>query len=181
MTVFSRFYFFRILYLSTLELPRWLSGKGPICQCRRHQFKPWVGKIPWRKKWQPSPVFLPGKSHGQRSLVGYGPWSQRVGHDWATSLHYIIGTAHSEESRGLCFSLDPANTTGNYRRSINPSNCQISLSSKETEVFWTMCLTIWLWTSDKNQVCEWSLKPTMSQSKEKEPHISHRYFTSSIM
>ena len=36
-----------------------------------------VGKIPWRKKWQPSPVFLPGESHGQRSLAGYSPWSRR--------------------------------------------------------------------------------------------------------
>ena len=36
-------------------------------------FNPWVGKIPWRKKWQPSPVFLPRESHGQRSLVGYSP------------------------------------------------------------------------------------------------------------
>ena len=35
---------------------------------------PWVGKIPWRRKWQPTPVFLPGKSHGQRSLAGYNPW-----------------------------------------------------------------------------------------------------------
>ena len=36
----------------------------------RPRFKPWVGKIPWRRKWQPTPVFLPGKSHGQRRLVG---------------------------------------------------------------------------------------------------------------
>ena len=34
----------------------------------------WVGKIPWRRKWQPTPVFSPGKCHGQRSLVGYSPW-----------------------------------------------------------------------------------------------------------
>ena len=49
-----------------------------------------MGKIPWRKKWQPTPVFLPGKSHGQRSLAGYSPWGCRVGHDLATedtSLH----------------------------------------------------------------------------------------------
>ena len=55
-------------------LPRWRSGKEPTCQCRRWKrcrFSPWVGKIPWRRKWQPTPVFLPGKSHGQRSLVGY--------------------------------------------------------------------------------------------------------------
>ena len=38
---------------------------------RRCAFGPWVGKIPWRKKWQPTPVFLPEKSHGQRSVVGY--------------------------------------------------------------------------------------------------------------
>ena len=41
---------------------------------KRHRFDPWVGKIPWSRKWQPAPVFLPGKSHGQRSLVGYSPW-----------------------------------------------------------------------------------------------------------
>ena len=40
-------------------------------------FNPWVGKIPWRRKWQPSPVLLPGKSRGWRSLVGYSPWSHR--------------------------------------------------------------------------------------------------------
>ena len=40
-------------------------------ECRRPRFDPWVGKILWRRKWQPTPVFLPGKSVGQRSLVGY--------------------------------------------------------------------------------------------------------------
>ena len=57
--------------LQTREgLPRWLSGKGPACQCRRLRFNPWVGKIPWRRAWQPTPVFLPGESPGRRSLVG---------------------------------------------------------------------------------------------------------------
>ena len=49
-------------------------GKEPACQCRRHKrhgFGPWVRKIPLRRKWQPIPVFLPGKFHGQRSLTGY--------------------------------------------------------------------------------------------------------------
>ena len=40
-------------------------------QCRRTGFNPWVGKIPWKRKWKPTPVFLPGELHGQRSLVGY--------------------------------------------------------------------------------------------------------------
>ena len=41
------------------------------------RFDPWVRKIPWRGVWQPTPVFLPGKSHGQRSLVGYSPWGHK--------------------------------------------------------------------------------------------------------
>ena len=56
------------------ELPRWLSGKESTCQSRRHGFDPWVEKIPWRRKWHPTPVFLPGKSHRQRNLVRYSPW-----------------------------------------------------------------------------------------------------------
>ena len=61
----------------------WLSDKESACQCRRWGFSPWVGKIPWRRKWQPTPVFLPGESHGQRSLAGYSPWLCRVRQDWA--------------------------------------------------------------------------------------------------
>ena len=59
-----------------LGFPGGTRGKEPACQCRRckrHGFDPWVGKIPWRRAWQPTPVFLPGESHGQRSLVGYSP------------------------------------------------------------------------------------------------------------
>ena len=52
---------------------------------RRLGFDPWVGKSPWRRKWQPTPVFLPGKSHGQRRLAGCSPWfHKRVRHDLAT-------------------------------------------------------------------------------------------------
>ena len=58
-------------------LPRWLNGKEPNCQCRRFGFNPWVEKIPWRRKWQPAPVFLPGESHGQRRLAGYSPWGHK--------------------------------------------------------------------------------------------------------
>ena len=45
-------------------LPRWLSSKESACKCGRLRFSPWVGKVPWRRKWQPTPVFLSGKSHG---------------------------------------------------------------------------------------------------------------------
>ena len=43
----------------------------------RPRFDPWVGKIPWRRKWQPTPVFVPGKSHGQRNLAGYSLWGHK--------------------------------------------------------------------------------------------------------
>ena len=58
----------------TVRIPRWHSGKESICQHRRRSFDPWVRKIPWSRKWQPTPVFLPGESHGQRSLAGSSPW-----------------------------------------------------------------------------------------------------------
>ena len=48
-----------------------------LLEYRRPGFNPWVGKIPWRRTWQPTPVFLPGESHGQRSLVGYSPWGHK--------------------------------------------------------------------------------------------------------
>ena len=72
-------------YDPLLELPRWLSGKESAYCCRRHRFNPWVGKIPWRRKWQPTPVSLHGKCHGQRSLVEYSPWGhKRVGYNLVT-------------------------------------------------------------------------------------------------
>ena len=79
--LFQLIYFFfkckgEILIVIKIEhrLPRWLSGKGPICQCRRYKFNPQVRKIPWRRKWQPAPVLLPGESPWlQRSPVGYSP------------------------------------------------------------------------------------------------------------
>ena len=54
--------------------------KLPACQCRRHKrhgFNPWVGKIPWRRKWQPTLVLLSGEFHGHRSLVGYSSWGHK--------------------------------------------------------------------------------------------------------
>ena len=66
------------------RLPWWLRGKEPACQCRRHGF-PWVGKIPWRREWQPTLVSLPEESHGQRSLMDYSAWDpKRVRPDLVT-------------------------------------------------------------------------------------------------
>ena len=65
---------------SSIRLPRWHSGKESACQCRDagdSSLIPWVETIPWRKKWQCAPVFLPRKSYEQRSLVGYSSWRHR--------------------------------------------------------------------------------------------------------
>ena len=71
-------------HVSPTGFPDVTSDKEPICQCRRCKIcglDPWVGKIPWRRAWQPTLVFLPEKSCGQRSLAGYSPWGCRVGDD----------------------------------------------------------------------------------------------------
>ena len=73
--------------------PGGASGKETDCQCRRgkrHGFSPWVGKIPRRRAWQSTPVFLPGESRGQRSLVGYSPWGCK---EW-TQLKQLSRHAH---------------------------------------------------------------------------------------
>ena len=64
---------------SKQRLPRWISGKESAYQCKRHGFNHWVRKISWRRKWQLTLVFLPGKSHGQQFMG-----SQRVRHGGAT-------------------------------------------------------------------------------------------------
>ena len=68
-----------------LRFPWWLRESSVCLWCRRPGFDPWVGKIPWRRKWQPTPVLLPGKSHGQRSLVGYSPW----GHEESDTTEWL--------------------------------------------------------------------------------------------
>ena len=76
-------------YKCVYRLPWWLSDKESAYQRRRLRFNPWIGKIPWRRKWQPTLVFLPGKSHGQRGLIGYCPWGhKRVRHDLAAKKQH---------------------------------------------------------------------------------------------
>ena len=76
-----------------INFPDGASDKELTCQCRKHKrsrFNPWVGKIPWGRKWQPTPVFLPGELHGQRSLAGYIVHGVTKRHDWSDlALHSI--------------------------------------------------------------------------------------------
>ena len=73
-----------------------LAVKNPPAT-RRHKrcgFNRWVGKIPWRRAWPPTPVFLPGESRGQRSPAGYSPWGRRVSHSWVTKHARIVYVHH---------------------------------------------------------------------------------------
>ena len=72
------------------SVPWWLSGEESVCQGRRFGFDSQVGKIPWRRKWQPTPVFLPRKSCGQWSLAGCSPRSHRVRTQMSTQANTLF-------------------------------------------------------------------------------------------
>ena len=96
---------FFLLYLCTFSgFPRGISGTESACQCRRCKragFDLWVGKTPWRREWQPTPVFLPGKSHGERSPAGCGPW----GHNESARLSMHASTCTFSPVRKIVQSL----------------------------------------------------------------------------
>ena len=72
-----------------------------VLQCRRHRFDPLMGKIPWRREWPPTPVFLPGESHGQRSLAGYSPWHHRESDTtWQPNNDKALENVSPEQARG---------------------------------------------------------------------------------
>ena len=82
-----------------MGFPGGASGKEPACQCRRQKrcgFDPWVRKIPWRRAWKPTPVFLPGESQGPRSLVGYSPWGHKELDTTEVTWHAKISTVPTE-------------------------------------------------------------------------------------
>ena len=76
------------------------SGEESACQCRRHGFDPWVWKIPWSSKWQPTLIFLPGKSHGQWSLAGYSPLGHRELDTRSKHTYNLIGGKELPSSYG---------------------------------------------------------------------------------
>ena len=78
-------------------LPRWPSSKESACQRKRCKFNPWIRKIPWRRKWQSTPVFLLGKCHGQRSLARYSPW----GHTESDTTEQL--STHTHQGLNLSF------------------------------------------------------------------------------
>ena len=96
---YIRFFLIRVNIQRASNYPlNGASGKESTCQCRRQRFDPWVGKISQSRKWQPTPVFLPGKFHGQRGLAGYSPWGHKES-DMTGHIH-----THTQYSEGLSIS-----------------------------------------------------------------------------
>ena len=87
--------------VATVEFSTYLMVKKIIClQCGRPRFDPWVGKILWRRKWQSTPGLLPGKSHGQSSLVGYSPWGHKE-LDTTVRLSLSLSSSFSKSSLNI--------------------------------------------------------------------------------
>ena len=113
-----------------LGLHRWCSGKEPACldrKLKRLSFYPWLGKIPWRREWQPAPVFLPGESHGQRNLAGYSPGGHRVRRDstgtdaWIPEFRRVAFTISNPHTQGCVktFSLNYGTPTLLTKSTLN--------------------------------------------------------------
>ena len=88
-------------YSELWGFPGGSDGKESTFQCRRLRLDPWVWKIPWRREWQPTPVFLPGESHGQRSLVGYSPWGAKESEWLINTWNYRDPLGHHQTTPWL--------------------------------------------------------------------------------
>ena len=118
---------------SLYTIPWWLRWERICLQCRRSGFDPWVGKIPWRRKWQPTPIFLPGESHGQRSLMGYSSWAHKESDmDWASNTFTLPSPTSPNGGR---FPSTPTSFLGGrcfLPLSHNLSIITLSLPSRDT-------------------------------------------------
>ena len=135
----------------------------PVNAGAKASFNLRVRNLPWSRKWQPTPAFLPGKFHGQKSLVGYSPWGcQRVGHDWVTeyacSVYILLATLKMELVAVVIPSASSHFSVGAQKWCCNKWNwlcegrrkAQVWLHEKEWDYdsSWTMSgsrETIWGW------------------------------------
>ena len=126
-----------------------LLVKNLPAQCRRRKgcgFNPWVGKSPWRRKWQPTPVLLPGESHGWGSWQATVTMSPRVGHDWSNLTQYI----YSQNPKCTIIDLSPSCehhvNLGPVLTEVDPtqtwvSHCTVSPEKiKKTREWWASFL-----------------------------------------
>ena len=97
-------------------------------QCRKCRFSPWVGKVPWRKKCQPTPVFLPGKSHGQRTGWLYSPWGRRsIKHDLVNDLPPYVMKGFLIQNKNQSKARSPRGRTISHQIMISCSNPNLQI------------------------------------------------------
>ena len=137
------------IWICPFGLPWWLRR---VClQCGRPRFDSWVGKIPWRRKWQSTPVLLPGKSHGQRSLVGYSPWGHKqlnMTERLHFHFHFLLYSGKAKEAEG---SLFPTNKKWGTWKGFAPwpqRSCSISMRLFYFSV-WDLCYSCPMLTKDQ--------------------------------
>ena len=121
-------------------LPRWFRGKESAYQCRKHRFSPGLGKIPWRREWQSTQVFLPGESHGHKSLAGYSPWGHRVRYNWAC-MHTHTDTMRNSSSHRNEETLYLTIKPPTFHRYSFSSNC---CKSQHLPVKWLLIVSSFL-------------------------------------
>ena len=149
-------------------------GKESDCQCGRPGFNPWVGKIPWRRGWLPTPVFWPGESHRQRSLVGLQPMgSQEAGHDWVTSMHSLKLATHTTtpESNWGSYNI--------YRKSVFQHKKEVfshRIPGKEKSPRQTLTTPRGVLTRREEGLATWTLNISKSKGSITCPEWMHRYF-----
>ena len=124
-----------------LGIPWGLSGKEPTCQCRRHGFNPWVEMMPLRKKWQLTAGVLPGKSHGQKSLAGYSPWSRKQS-DTPKRLALSLSLSHLFEISAFSSETRKQSDSGHYyeKRYAVWKNCVNFAVTRLEKVIVSPCL-----------------------------------------
>ena len=108
-----------------MSFPHGSDGKRICLQCRRPGFNPWVGKILWRRKWQPTPVLLPGKFHGWRSLIGYRSWGCKETR--LSDLTFIQNCIHTDDQWPV-----------HFKRLIYKSSTFIKSFLREAESFYNV-------------------------------------------
>ena len=105
----------------SIGFPGSSDSKESTYQCRRPRFDPWVGKIPWRREWLLTPVFLPGESHGQGSLVGYSLWDHKASDttEWLSHTHTHTHTHTQFQKLKLYQEVLLPHSSHSYTPSIN--------------------------------------------------------------
>ena len=157
----SGFLLLPLLSLNTFQASQVAQWSRIYLQCRRRrrcEFDSWVGKIPWRRKWQPTPVLLPEKSQGERSLVGYDPWGhKRVRQDWSdlaraythTHTHTLNSCYDLVPQCGFVWWLPRSNAGGLCLAGISRKQCVLLSASyqeahKDHLSSFPVCLPGWL-------------------------------------